>query len=58
MPGDDAMPSDSSDETPNIWLGAFNAGTGDSSDDYWIVSRGDWAWSRFGAPRARSARNG
>ena len=54
LPADSAMPSDSSDERPNIWLGAEPAGTNVSGDDYWIAGRMGWAWSRFGAPRARA----
>lgn len=53
LPDDSAMP-DSSDENPQIWLGAQPSGTHASSDDYWIAGRMGWGWSRFGAPRAKA----
>jgi uncharacterized protein YegP (UPF0339 family) len=57
LPGVSSMPSDDSDERPSIWIGASThaADSGTSSDDAWIVLRGHWGWTRFGAPHALQA---
>jgi hypothetical protein len=53
LPDDGAMPSDTADEQPAIWIaGSVSSGTEHGSDS-WYVGKTSWAWQRFAAPRIR-----